>query len=207
MLVLMSTDDTALPSSWNDDSVGGGKSKKWWIIGGVVVALIVTGGVVAVIANRKNVDRAYQASSAGRAPGLGQTGTKAPDVNVTAKPGVYFWQDFDGLHVWVVNGGAINGVKGTVTADDDIGSANLAVPGAGTAKADGKKITFDFPASPKLLGVDFNPGFYTKELSLDVSGADGKPIDLKLIHKGATAKVIKLPVVIKKVPKDKAPTS
>lgn len=206
MLVPMSTDDTGLPTSWNDDSSGGKGSKKWWVIGGVLLVLIVA-GVVALVVARKDVNRVYEVSSTGRAPGLGQTGTKAPDVDVTAEPGVYFWQDFDGVHVWVVNGGDINGVKGTITADADIDSATLAIPATGTAKVDGKTITFDFPASPQLLGVDFNPGFYTKEITVDVTGPDGKSIDPKLVHKGANAKVTKLPVVIRKVPEGEAANS
>ncbi|MGI8757301.1 MAG: hypothetical protein ACR2MB_15885 [Acidimicrobiales bacterium] len=170
-----------------------------------MLVVVVVVGAVLVMQARKDANLAWPASSAGRAR-LGQTNIPAPDVTVTAAPGVYVWQDFDGIHVWVVNGGSIGGARGTISSDKDIGSAKLAIPGKGRATLEGKTITFDLPADPKLVGVDFNPDFFVKDFKVDIRGPGG-PIDPKLVTIGPKRKVSEVPFVIKKVQKQDAPTS
>lgn len=202
----MTAHDASLPDSWNDESGGRNRSRRWWVIGGLVLLALLAAFVIVLIQKGKDANLDWPASSAGRAPGLAQTGVAAPKVDATAAPGVYAWQDFDGVHVWVVNGGTIAGTKGTISSDKKIGSASLAIPGKGTARLDGKTITFDLPAEPKLVGVDLNPDFYVKEIKVDIRGSNG-PIDPTLVTIGPKRKVTEVPFVIKKVQKQDAPTS
>lgn len=202
----MTAHDASLPDSWKDDSGGRQRSRLWWVIGGVVLLALVVGVVIVLIQKSRDANLAWPTSSAGRAPGLAQTGVPAPQVDATAPPGVYVWQDFDGVHVWVVNGGAIAGTKGTISSDKKIDRANLAIPGKGTARLDDKTITFDLPAEPKLVGVDLNPDFYAKEIKVDIRGPKG-PIDPKLVTIGPKGKVTDVPFAVKKVQEEDAATS
>ena len=201
----MTAPDTRLPDSWNDDG-GGSRSRLWWIIGAIAVVLALVAGGIFLVQRLTKEDLAWQASSSGRAPGLGATNTPASQVAVTAKPGVYLWQDFDGHHLWVINGGAIAGAKGTITSNVDFGQVTLAIAGKGSAKVNGKEITFDLPAEPKLVGIDFNPGFYVKDITVDIQGPNG-PIDPKLVTIGPKRTVTTIPFGYQKVDKGKAATS
>ena len=73
-----------------------------------------------------------------RPPTLGKRGEKAPAVKVTAKPGVYVWEDFDGWHMWVVGGAGVPPkVTGLITSNAEFNRADLAVPGTGTVTKGG----------------------------------------------------------------------
>ena len=195
-----------LPDSWNADESGPKRSKLWLVGGALLVVLIVAG--IAFVATHKDAlkEQAWPNSVNGRPPGLGEFKQAASKVDVKAKPGVYVWSDFDGWHVWTVNGGDIAGVKGTITSNKDFGNADLAVKGAGTVSLSGSTITFEVPSEPQLVGIDFNTGFYGDELTLDLQGANG-PLSPTVVTKGSSSKVTKLPLVIKKVPKDEAAQS
>lgn len=141
----------------------------------------------------------FPAEIGGRPAGLGARGEKAPDVKVgeDTKPGVYLWSDYDGWHLWVVNGEGVPPVKGTITSNDDIAKATAAVPGAGTVKADGKVVTFDLPAQPGLVGVDFNPGFFAENLVFTLDGPDG-PVPEDVVFLGSKSVQAPYPLVIAK---------
>ena len=48
-----------------------------------------------------------------------------------------------------------------------------------------------------MLGVDFNPGFFGKNLVITLDGPDG-PVDQKLVHLGSKAAPAPYPLVISK---------
>lgn len=200
-------DDTA-PSS---DSSGVEESdshwSRWWILVGLVAVAAIAVGIVAFV-NKKVEDTkvAWPESAGGRAPGLGEVNVPAPKVDVTAKPGVYAWSGPDGWHLWVVNGGAIGGVTGSITSDDELVKATTAVPKAGTVTLDGKTATLTPRRDPGLVGVDFQPGFYAKRLTFTVEGPDG-PIPAKLITVGRHKAQVRAGGVVDKVQEKQASTS
>jgi hypothetical protein len=189
--------DADLPSSWNAEEAGPKKSHTLTIVIVVVVVALAVGGAL-VIAQRSKPEpkKDWPASTSGGPSGF--SNTAASDVKVEAKPGVYVWSDFKGWHVWAVNGEKVAGLKGTISSDKDFSDAKAAIKGVGTVKKDGDTITIDLPASPGLVGVDFNPGFYAKHLHFDLEGQDGK-LDPSVIVKGPKGTVASVPFDIDKV--------
>lgn len=134
----------------------------------------------------------------GRPATLGKRGQKAPDVTPKAKPGVYVWSDFDGWHMWIVGGAGMPAkIDGTLTSNDPIARADLAVPGTGTVGVDGKVASYSLDTSKPLSGIDFNTGFYGKRLVFTFNGPDG-PIDGKFLHTGSKSLPAVYPLVIDK---------
>ncbi|MFN8018655.1 MAG: hypothetical protein U0P45_11085 [Acidimicrobiales bacterium] len=134
----------------------------------------------------------------GRPAALGKRGQKATQVDASkAKPGAYLWNDYDGWHLWVVNGTGIGAVKGTLTSNDAVARAELAVPDAGTVSTKDKVVTFDLPASPQLTGIDFNPGFFAKNLVFTLEGPDG-PLPEQVVFVGSKPTQAPFPLVISK---------
>lgn len=133
----------------------------------------------------------------GRPPSLGARGDAASKVPPGARPGLYLWNDFDGWHLWLVNGDGIPPMTGSITSDDAIAKAELAVSGAGSAEASGNSASFALPTSPGLTGVDFNPGFYAKQIVISIDGPDG-PIDAKLVKTGNRGNPAPFPLVFTK---------
>lgn len=199
--------DAAFPSSWKAEadevSSGGGRTRLLVVLGSIA-ALLVIAGVIALVLRNDSEDRVWPAELSGRAEGLGRVNVAAPDVELAADPGVYLWQDFDGWHLWVVNGDGISGVSGTIQADSEVGRGTLAVAGAGALTVEDESFTFDLPAEPELVGIDFNPGFFTSELVIELQGPDG-PIDPALVTLGRRGSTDAVPVVIEKVERP-APT-
>lgn len=199
------------PSSWAVENAEAEQRRRprrfLWIGLAVVVALVAAAAIATVALNRAfdHDDLAWPASIGGRPAGLGQTNQKAPDVSSTAKPGAYVWNDFDGFHLWIVDGGTA--LQGTLSSDEDFGETAVAVPGAGTVAVDGKKVTFDLPASDGIVGVDFNPGFYARTVTVTLTGADGAKVFDGAILVGRSAKATPQPVTLKAVDKDVAASS
>ena len=200
----MTTNPPDLPESWEveDAEVKRPRSKVFVIVGSVVVALLAI-GAVSLLFRKDDVKKAWPASVGGPPVGLGGT-TAAATADV--KPGYYLWSDFDGWHLWVVNGAGVKGAKGTIEDNDTVASATLATAGAGTVSKKGKTLSFDLPAEPRVVGVDFNPGFYANKLKVSLSDADG-PVDPKLVTIGRSADVTEVPFTIEQVPVDEAKTS
>jgi hypothetical protein len=128
-----------------------------------------------------------------RPAALGKNGQAAPDVtpSAQAKPGIYIWSDFDGWHLWVVNGEGVPEVHGTVIGNKSLAKVALAVPGAGTvapaiASIDQaqSRSTFVLPTQPGLVGIDLNPG-YSTTVTFDLTDQTGKVIDPKLVFLGS----------------------
>jgi len=134
----------------------------------------------------------------GRPAGLGETKVPATEVTVEAEPGVYLWNDFDGWHLWVVNGAGVPPVSGSLSSNDELGKAVLAVPDAGTVKQDGKTATFILPTDVPLTGIDFNPGFYSDSIVIALNGPDGAPVDTALVKTGKKSTAAPFPIVIRK---------
>ena len=219
------TDGDALPAppdGGGDDALGMPRDKAIRIaqIGLVVLALLVVGIVLltkggddkdtsskddkASTSQDANGDKPsgkaqWPRNVGGRPPALGKRGQPARDVTLgkDAKPGVYLWNDYDGWHLWVVNGSGVPAVKGTITSNDAVAKAEPAVPDAGSVVVDDKVVTFDLPTDQPIVGVDFNPGFFAKNLVFTVEGPDG-PVSEQLVHVGAKAEQAPYPLVLTK---------
>jgi hypothetical protein len=202
MLVPMA-DDPNLPDSWNvEDAEVARKGPRLGLsVGGVVlVAVLVAAGVVGFQVAMEKTKKAWPASAGGPPAGFG--GAPA-EVAADAPPGIYLWNDFGGWHLWIVNGEGVSGVRGTIGSDDEVATAEVATAGEGSAVVEGETIAFDLPAEPRVVGVDFNPGFYAEELTLTLE-ADGAPVDPKLVTVGRDREVSVLPFVLDKVREDDA---
>ena len=179
-------------------------------IGLVVLIVLIVGAVVLVKKNDKkdSSDKASDTSSqttaagggtgdtkdatpqyvwpadvGGRPPAFGTFNDTPADAKGGAAPGVYIWSDYDGWHLWVQNGGDVNGVSGTITGNDNIASANVSPADGGTATKASTVISFDLKGSDPLVGLDFNPGFYAVKLDFAINGPNG-PIPAAEIHLG-----------------------
>jgi len=195
-----------LPASWqeeDDDAIRTErKSRRWWIIGGVVAVLLAVVAGIAIINARGDVERAWPTEVGGRPEGLGGEDETASEVTPTAAPGVYLWNSFDGWHLWVVNGEGIDGLTGTISSDEDLTSAESSAPDAGTVSADGKEVTLDLKGGEALAGVDFEPGFYAKELTFDLQTSGGDlPAKVFFLGSGRTP-ATSVPLVLDKDPVD-----
>lgn len=146
--------------------------------------------------------KGWPAEVRGRPEGLGTTKVPATEVTPTAPPGAYIWSDYDGWHLWVVPGPGVPAITGTLTSNDDLGKAILAIEGAGTVTLNGKSANFTLPADKPLAGIDFNPGFYANKLVFTLNGPDGVPLDAALIKTGKTATNVEFPIVIEMVVPD-----
>lgn len=137
----------------------------------------------------------------GRPRGLGERNQPATEVQVA--PGtasaVYLWSDFDGWHLWAV-GGALPPIRGTLSSNDTIAKADLAVPGVGSVTPADKAISFELPGDAPLSGIDFNPGFFAQQLVLTLEGPDG-PLPLELIRLGEAGAEAPFPLVFDKAPR------
>lgn len=143
---------------------------------------------------------AWPAAMTGRPPALGKNGQTASEItaSATAKPGIYVWGDFDGMHLWVVKGGGVPLVSGTIESNDEMQKAVSAIEGAGDVTIEGKRASFRLPGEAPIEGVDFNPGFYGSKVVILLNGPDG-PIDPALVHFGKKAVQAPYPLVIEKV--------
>jgi hypothetical protein len=109
----------------------------------------------------------------GRPPFLGKRGEGPDKAEADAPAGVYVWADYDGWHVWVVGGEGKAAAKGRITSDEPFSRGAAASDGQGTVTKNEKSIEFDFAtATAHAAGVDFNPGFFSKTLLVDVDGDD-----------------------------------
>lgn len=142
---------------------------------------------------------AWPSTVEGRPPALGKRGQTADKVDASkAKPGVYVWSDFDGWHMWVVGGkGMPERLNGSLTSNDELSRADLAVPDTGTVEAKGVKANFDLDTTKGLTGMDFSTGFYGKRLVFTFEGPDG-PVDVALIKTGSKSAQGAYPLVIDK---------
>ncbi|MFN8017193.1 MAG: hypothetical protein U0P45_03625 [Acidimicrobiales bacterium] len=194
-------DPAPLPSSWEveDAEVRDRPRRRWLVVVAVVLGIAVIGGIAAMVANRGGKeDRAWPDAVGGRPAGLGSEGdTAATITDPTAAPGVYLWNSFDGWHLWVVNGDGVAGVKGTIESTDDISKAEPSSKGSGTVQVDGKTATFDLSGDPTVAGIDFEPGFFSKQITVTLEGPDG-PIPAKLVTLGRQGHPKAVPVVIDK---------
>ena len=190
-----------LPSSWDaeDAQVSGAKRTRWPLVVGTVVLVLVAAAAINLIVNRGGEEeRAWPKAVGGRPAGLGQEKDTADEVTApTAKPGVYLWNSFDGWHLWVVNGGEVKGAKGTIESSVDMGKAVASSPESGTVEVNGKTATFDLSEATKVSGVDFEPGFYSKQITVTLEGPDG-PIPAELVTLGTQGHPDAVPVVIDK---------
>ncbi len=117
----------------------------------------------------------------GRPRGLGPQGTPPPAEAGDLEPGYYLWNDFSGWHLWLVGGTDQDRV--TVTSDAEVSKANAT---GGEIAVDRLANAFAFArggAGEPVVGVDFNPGFYSRTFIVTVDG------DLPL-HAGGGAKPV-----------------
>lgn len=191
-----------LPASWSADEQEAvrreSKGRKMFVIIAVVMAVVACGAIF--VWSRSGggpEERAWPASISGRPAGLGENGQTAAEVTPDAKPGVYLWSGFDGWHLWVVPGEGVRDVKGTITSTVDIAKASLSAPGNGSVTTSGHTVTFDLATDAAVTGVDFEPGFYAKELEVTLEGADGR-LSPSVVTLGQDTPAKAVPVVIEK---------
>ncbi len=134
----------------------------------------------------------------GRPKAFGELGGTPEEAPGGAEPGVYLWNDFDGWHLWVVNGGDVSGVQGKIASNDAIAGAEVVPAGAGTADPVDVVIEYDLSSEPEIAGIDFNPGFYANSLVVTVDGPDG-PLPANLVHLGQNLAPAENPAVIVQV--------
>jgi hypothetical protein len=98
-------------------------------------------------------------------------GTKAdPAAAKTTglEDGFYLWEGFDGWHVWEIGGGADDRI--TITADSEIAKAD-GIGGTVAVDKAGNHFTFSRgSAAGKVVGVEFNPGYYANTIVVSVEG-------------------------------------
>lgn len=122
--------------------------------------------------------RHWPAAVYGRPKAFGARGDAPPASAGSLDPGYYVWSDFDGFHVWLVGGSDADAV--TVTMDDPYNKAEAV---GGSVDLTTAKNSFTLrrgSASEEVVGVDFSPGFYAKNIIVAVDG------DLQL-HTGSRA--------------------
>lgn len=116
---------------------------------------------------------AWPAVVQGRPAAFGQLRDPITSVSPEAEPGVYFWLDFDGWHLWIASPNGKAAAKGTLTSNEDLGPAQVAVPDQGIVNVAGKSMTFDFSGvDAAAAGVSFNLGFYASEVTVSLGGTD-----------------------------------
>lgn len=116
-----------------------------------------------------NVKPHWPSSTSGRPAAFGPP-TQPPSAADTSalEDGFYLWQDFQGWHVYQVGGTGDDRI--TVTGDAEMAKAD----GLGGEVAIDKTLNhFTFSrgaAGDKVVGVDFNPGYYARTLVVAVEG-------------------------------------
>jgi hypothetical protein len=133
--------------------------------------------------------------------------TDIPKAGADAKPGVYFWETYDGWHVRVVKGDGIGEVRGFVTGKNVPKPTTIdSVTGAdrSIASVQDGNVAFDIPAEgTAVVGVNFTLGGYTNQSVLTLNGPNG-PIDTSKIYLGSgSAKAMANPQSFEKVTKTK----
>jgi hypothetical protein len=219
----MADDDTTQPSADGEASEIQSADRQKMIrmaqIGLVVLALLV---VAVVLLTRGGDDEATDTSGGGdaaasaepgkpefprevggRPPALGTRGQTADEVAVdpAAPAGVYLWSDFDGWHLWVIAGEGLPQVTGTLTSNDQVTKAELAIAGTGEVSIEDKVVRFSMPADAPLAGIDFNPGFFAKDIVFTLTDPAGNPIDPTKIYVGSKAEQAPFPLVLTKAPR------
>lgn len=102
----------------------------------------------------------------GRPPGFGVDGDPPPFFADGLAPGWYLWSDFRGWHLWAVGdveGSVVITTNGSFLADTTGGPASLTLEDERLELSRGS-------ATQPVVGVDFNPGFFAKELTVTVNG-------------------------------------
>jgi hypothetical protein len=172
------------PDSWKAEEaeVLGGKRRRpplVLLVAGVVAVVAVLVVVVLRIGDLEPTEKAWPTGLGPRPTGLGSTGQSTADAaaaGIDAAPGAYFWRDFDGWHLWVVNGDGVSGLTGTLTSDEDFAQARLSAPGNGTVSTEGGRVKFALADDLPVAGLDFEPGFFADELELDLFSG-GEPLE------------------------------
>ena len=171
------------------------------LIGVLVAALaMVTAYIVIAEPFEVQQETMWPLDVGGRPAGLGEPGDLAEAVTPEAPVGAYVWNDFDGWHLWFVLDSTIPKVSGTIVSTDDIEKSVLTPAAAGSAEADGKTLAFTIESEAGLAGIDFEPGFYADRFEVRIETPDG-PLPPELVHRGRSAAVAALPLVVEKVPK------
>jgi hypothetical protein len=122
-------------------------------------------------------------------------GDGAPTIEMVpgekAKPGVYYFESYDGWHVRIVRGDGVNDVHGLITgqAGKKGGASLINVTGAdpSVAKVNGSDFEFNVPAGDGNVSIDFNLNPNTRLSQVTFNSANG-PIDVTKIYLGGTEK-------------------
>jgi hypothetical protein len=104
----------------------------------------------------------------GRPQAFGARNDPPPADVGDLEDGFYLWQDFDGWHLWMVGGGPDDRVS--VAADDAFAKSEAVGGGPELAPVANGFTLARGGAGAKVVGVDFNPGYYAKTLVVTVDG-------------------------------------
>ena len=96
------------------------------------------------------------------------------------------WSDYQGWHIWVVNGDGIAGLDGALVSDAPIERASDAAGGTGEIETINNVIKFTLRGDVPIAGIDVNPGFYAKQLRFKLDGPTG-PYEATLVRQGSAA--------------------
>ncbi len=124
--------------------------------------------------------------------------TSDPAAGVPSKPGVYFWESYDGWHVRVVPGEGVDirSVVVSVPAGIRFKGVTGAV-GPDAAHVEANQVSFDASTSG-TSGFDFNVDFYAKEVTLTANGPDGPAPPAAVLLGKTAAPTLSNPITFKK---------
>lgn len=207
---LVTDDEPELPSSWGADETDvverSARSRRLTIVAGGIVGVLVAALAVVAITHpfdREKPEQMWPLNVGGRPEGLGQTYDLAEAVTPDVDSGVYLWSDFDGWHLWFVFDNEFHAASGTITSNDDVDKAELTPAATGTVQANGKEIAFDLDTESNIAGIDFEPGFYSSRIEVEIHAPSGT-LRSDMVHKGGAAKLVSLPIVVEQVDKPKS---
>lgn len=113
----------------------------------------------------------WPAAVEGRPSALGAQGEMPPtDEAAVAElaDGFYLWQDFKGWHLWLVGGSEQD--QATVEVDGEFARTSAVGDNPLLSIEPSKAVCGRGQASDHIVGMDFNPGFYTKSITVNVEG-------------------------------------
>ena len=141
--------------------------------------------------------RAWPDAVKGRPAAFGTRGTPPPTDAGSLTPGAYLWLDFDGWHLWIVQGPGAEKITGRIELGAEPTRAASTAADQGQVAIDGNAITFDLTnVEAPVVGVEFNT-FYAGTMKVSLEGSNGL-IDAGNVHIGRKETPSPNPIVLAK---------